>query len=230
MRSKLIVAGAALLAGTALALAQGNMGKEHGKEGASPAPAAQQNAPAEKVAPGHSDMKGKAETGRAMEQKAQAPAPKGKAETTGQAPKETFDAQKPSSAQPSKPNTDIKANDTKSPAGQKTFNGQQSSQPAPTGQTTGQGAAGSRGAANLTSEQRTKITAAFKSHRAAPITNVNFSISVGAKVPRTVHFTPLPSEIIAIYPAWRGYDYIVVREEILIIDPHTGEIVAILEA
>jgi hypothetical protein len=49
-------------------------------------------------------------------------------------------------------------------------------------------------------------------------------------VPESVHFYPLPVEVIAIYPEWRGYDYILVGSEILVIDPRTHEIVAILEA
>jgi hypothetical protein len=37
-------------------------------------------------------------------------------------------------------------------------------------------------------------------------------------------------EVIVVYPEWRGYDYILVGNEILVIDPRTHEIVAILEA
>ena len=37
-------------------------------------------------------------------------------------------------------------------------------------------------------------------------------------------------EVDAIYPEWRGYDYILVGDEIVVIDPRTHEIVAILEA
>jgi len=45
-----------------------------------------------------------------------------------------------------------------------------------------------------------------------------------------VRFAPIPASIIVIEPAWRGYDYFLVREEIVIIDPATMEIVAIIEA
>jgi hypothetical protein len=94
-------------------------------------------------------------------------------------------------------------------------------------QTTGQAGAG----AKLTSDQRTKITTVIRSERAAPINNVNFSIAVGTRVPREgVSFRPLPAEVVTIYPEWRGYEYILVRNQILVIDPGTYEIVAILEA
>mgnify|MGYP001551676200 CR=1 FL=1 len=92
--------------------------------------------------------------------------------------------------------------------------------------TTGQAGAG----AKLSTEQRTKITTVIKSQHVQPTTNVNFSISVGTRVPRSVQFHPLPTEIVEIYPTWRGYEFILVRDQIVVVDPHTLEIVAVLEA
>ena len=93
--------------------------------------------------------------------------------------------------------------------------------------TTGQAGAG----AKLTSEQRTKISTAFRSQHVESVNNVNFTVSVGTRVPREgVHFTTVPESVVAIYPQWRGYDYIVVHEKIVIIDPHTYEIVEIIES
>ncbi|MDU6242224.1 MAG: DUF1236 domain-containing protein, partial [Bradyrhizobium sp.] len=46
---------------------------------------------------------------------------------------------------------------------------------------------------------------------------------------RDVHFYPLPAEVVTIYPEWRGYDYILVREQIIVLDPRTHEIVAVLD-
>lgn len=92
--------------------------------------------------------------------------------------------------------------------------------------TTGQAGAG----AKLSTEQRTKITTVIKNQHVQPTTNVNFSISVGTRVPRTVRFHPLPTEIVEIYPSWRGYEFILVHDQIVVIDPHTLEIVAVLEA
>ncbi len=90
-------------------------------------------------------------------------------------------------------------------------------------QTTGQAGGG----AKLSTEQRTKITTVIKEQHVQPVTNVNFSISVGTRVPRGsgVTFHPLPAEIVTVYPQWRGYEYILVRDQILVIDPRTGEIV-----
>jgi hypothetical protein len=93
-------------------------------------------------------------------------------------------------------------------------------------QTTGQAGAG----AKVSSEQRTRITTVIRDQHVAPVTNVNFSISVGTRVPRDVSFHPLPTEIVDVYPDWRGYEFILVRDQIIVVDPSTYEIVAVLDA
>ncbi len=92
--------------------------------------------------------------------------------------------------------------------------------------TTGQAGAG----AKLSTEQRTKITTVIRGQHVQPTTNVNFSIAVGTRVPRTVSFHPLPTEVVTIYPEWRGYEFILVNDQIVVVDPRTFEIVAVLEA
>jgi hypothetical protein len=98
----------------------------------------------------------------------------------------------------------------------------QTSQP----QTTGQAGA----AAKLSTEQRTKITTVIRDQHVQPVTSVNFSIAVGTRVPRDVSFHPLPAEVVTVYPEWRGYEFILVNNQILVVNPRTLEIVAILEA
>jgi hypothetical protein len=86
------------------------------------------------------------------------------------------------------------------------------------------------GSAKLSTEQRTKITTVIRSQHVQPLTNVNFEIRAGARVPRDVRFNPLPQEIVTIYPQWRGYEYVLVGSQILVINPRTLEIVDIIEA
>src|ERR1039458_5755379 len=93
--------------------------------------------------------------------------------------------------------------------------------------TTGQGAAAV--SAKLSTEQRSKITTIIRSHKVEPA-KLNVTVSVGTRVPDSVHFYPLPAEVFVVYPEWRGYDYILVGDEILVIDPRTHQIVAIIEA
>jgi hypothetical protein len=93
-------------------------------------------------------------------------------------------------------------------------------------QTVGQAGAG----AKLSTEQRTKISTVIRDQHIAPVTNVNFSISVGTRVPRDVAFHPLPTEIVTIYPDWHGYEFILVNGQIVVVDPQSFEIVAVIDA
>ena len=97
--------------------------------------------------------------------------------------------------------------------------------------TTGQGAAGSRAAVTLTPENRTRIHEVFVKERSAPrVDRVDFNVSVGTRVPRSVHFVPVPRSIVEIEPSWRGYDYFMIGDQIIIVDPRSMEIVAVIDA
>jgi hypothetical protein len=83
----------------------------------------------------------------------------------------------------------------------------------------------------LTQDQRTKIKDVVVGGRnVARADNVNFNIRVGVAVPRTVHVAVLPADVVTIVPEYRGFEYVVVGDQLLIIDPNTLEIVAILPA
>jgi len=96
------------------------------------------------------------------------------------------------------------------------------------------GAAGrASGGANvqLTQDQRAKIKdVVVRDRNVARVDNVNFNIRVGVAVPRTVHVAVLPAEVVTLVPEYRGFEYVVVGDQLLIIDPNTMEIVAILPA
>src|SRR5207248_8335560 len=85
---------------------------------------------------------------------------------------------------------------------------------------------------NLTTEQKTQIRTSVLQSSSAPKvsrSSINFNISVGTVVPRTgVRFVTVPETIVRIHPAWRGYSYFIVDEEIIIVEPGTFRIVAIL--
>jgi hypothetical protein len=78
-------------------------------------------------------------------------------------------------------------------------------------------------------EKRTQIVSAIKSEKIEETTNVNFNISVGATIPGTVRFHPLPPRIVEISPEWRGYDVVFVHGRYIIVRPQTHEIVYIIE-
>lgn len=229
---KLVLTTAALLAGTALAAAQGmNPPAGNKAEGAAPAPAAQQNAPAEKAAP--QAQKTPAQTTGQAAPKADADV-KADAKADAKGNMKAKDAQKSDSKADAKAAADTKAKsstDTKASAEDKNGkDGKASAQSDSKGkESTGQGAAGSRAAANISTEQKTKIRTVIREKvKVKPETNVNFSISVGTRVPRTVHYHPLPAEVVTIYPEWRGYYFILVGNQIVVIEPSTYEIVYVI--
>ncbi len=53
---------------------------------------------------------------------------------------------------------------------------------------------------------------------------------VGGTIPGTVHLYVLPVSITEYVPEYRDYEYILVGDEILIIDPRTLSIVAVIAA
>jgi len=231
-KTKLLSTVAAVLllsAGTASAQSMNN-------EAPQQAPAAQQNAPAEKVAPSIKGGEHKAPqtTGQATPD-AKSAKPR---ETTGQSPKS--DADDKASTQNRAMDKDKAMDKEKSGAAatgksdvrsKSEENGASSRSSQTTTEqnraTTGQGAAA--GSAKLTTEQRTKITTVIRQHK-VELAHLNVSVSVGTRIPTDVHVYPLPVEVISIYPEWRGYDYILVGDQIVIINPRTHEIVAIVEA
>jgi len=62
------------------------------------------------------------------------------------------------------------------------------------------------------------------------VNNLNVEISVGTRLPREVQVRPLPAAVIEIVPQYRGYAYVLVGSQIVIVDPDTLEIIAVLAA
>ena len=92
---------------------------------------------------------------------------------------------------------------------------------------------GKAGGANatLTTEQKTKIrTTVIQSSNAPKVSrsSINFNINVGTVVPRSVKFVTVSPTIVEYYPAYRGYSYFIVDEEIIIVEPSTLKIIAVI--
>jgi peptidoglycan hydrolase-like protein with peptidoglycan-binding domain len=78
----------------------------------------------------------------------------------------------------------------------------------------------------LTAEQRTKIRQTVLSGKDVPrVDRVNFSLTVGTVVPSHVRVVVVPPALIEIHPEWRGHQYFVAEDEIIIVD-HSHKIVA----
>jgi hypothetical protein len=89
------------------------------------------------------------------------------------------------------------------------------------------GAAGA-GSVNLTTEQRTTIRQEVLTSNAPRATNINFTVNVGTVVPSSVRVVEVPTTIVKIHPQWKGYRYFVYNDDIIIVEPRSLKIVAVL--
>ena len=66
---------------------------------------------------------------------------------------------------------------------------------------------------------------------AEPVKDVNFTVSVGTKIPKKVRLERLPPRIVKIVPAYEGYRFFLLADgRIVIVDPDTLTIIYIIEA
>jgi hypothetical protein len=84
--------------------------------------------------------------------------------------------------------------------------------------------------AALSREQHAKIWSTLRGGQAERMTNVQFSTTVGEVIPGTVHLYAMPVSVAEYAPQYRDYEYILVGDQILIVDPRTLRIVAVIEA
>jgi len=75
----------------------------------------------------------------------------------------------------------------------------------------------------LSMEQQSKV-ADLVTKEARPLPHVNFSIAVDAVVPPDIPVHPLPKEADTIAPQLRGFGYVVVEEQIALVDQQTRKI------
>ncbi|WP_370693882.1 DUF1236 domain-containing protein [Methylobacterium sp. NEAU K] len=100
-----------------------------------------------------------------------------------------------------------------------------------------EGARGARGGGSargavtrLDTRQRTEFRSSITHLGVSPLRDVAFGLAVGTAIPRSVTLHRLPREIIEIVPEYEGYEFILVRDDIVIIDPDTYEIVDVIPA
>ncbi len=88
---------------------------------------------------------------------------------------------------------------------------------------------GSAQRVQITEEKRTNIhQTILKERNVNRVTNVNISINIGTRVPRSVRLEVLPASVITIVPEYRSYRYFVVDDQICIVEPSTYEIVEVI--
>jgi uncharacterized protein DUF1236 len=93
-----------------------------------------------------------------------------------------------------------------------------------------EGERGGNVSVTFSTEQRTRIRETVLKERNAPrVGKVDFSIREGTVIPRTVRVVEIPDVIVEIHPEWRGFKYFLVNEELVVVDPDTLRIVAVID-
>lgn len=221
-------AAAALLIGTVFAAAQGVQRQAPGGGGAEPG---MQGQGGTQMAPREGQGKSKAQqqqprtqgqgAGQAQGQGQVAPEPKGKGKAQSKEPR----------AQGQGGERETRGQREGQQPKQQPQQGQQTPRDTQKTQKGAEGKAGTQtGDVKLTKQQRTKIrTTVIQGGNAPRVSNVNFSIRVGTVVPRDrVRLVAVPPTLVEIRPAWRGYLYFIVGERIIIVEPRSYKIVAVL--
>lgn len=80
----------------------------------------------------------------------------------------------------------------------------------------------------LTAAQRQKIKSYFTDKQSKPSKSVDFSLSVGAAVPRQIGLKKLPPEIAAALGGFQGDDYVLVGHQLVVVDDNARRVVAIV--
>jgi hypothetical protein len=76
-------------------------------------------------------------------------------------------------------------------------------------------------------DQRQQISEYFRA-KAATRSDDKFGIAVGASVPRQVQLAPLPPEIAELTGKYRGDEYVLVNDHLIVVEPKVRRIVAII--
>jgi hypothetical protein len=83
---------------------------------------------------------------------------------------------------------------------------------------------------SLSGDQRTRVQTVFKGHRGSARSDVHVDARIGVAIPRTVTLIEMPEDVVVLVPEWRQYRYILIGDEICIVDPDTFEIIDVIAA
>jgi hypothetical protein len=229
MRSKLLIMStAALLAGTLAAASQSIQ-----PGGAGGAPPEKEKGVQSNQIPKEIPKGGQLQRSEDRQGQAQRDQEKSKVESQGQAEREQDKSKTQGQAQ-REPDKSKSQTQGQAERDQDKTKGQTQGQVQRDQDRTQQGAReGERGgdvSVSFSTEQRTKIReTVIKDGNAPRVGKVDFSIREGTVVPRTVRVVEIPDVIVEIHPEWRGYKYFLVNEELVVVDPGTLRIVAVID-
>jgi Protein of unknown function (DUF1236) len=82
----------------------------------------------------------------------------------------------------------------------------------------------------LSAEQYASLRETLKGVEVERLSAVTFRVAIGDLVPDSVHFHRLPIRIVKYAPQYRDFDFIMVDDDILIVDPYSHRIAAVISA
>ena len=85
------------------------------------------------------------------------------------------------------------------------------------------------GTRELSLEQQTKMADAITRDAGAPLPGARFSLAIGNAVPMDVPLRPVPGSLDPVAPEFHGASYVVVEEQIAIVDTGTRKILAVIQ-
>jgi hypothetical protein len=80
----------------------------------------------------------------------------------------------------------------------------------------------------LSDNQREQIRSYFAGKNIDRLQSADFSIAIGAAVPQQVELQKLPPEISSVIGGYQGDDYVLVGDQLVIVDPNPRRVVAIV--
>jgi hypothetical protein len=80
----------------------------------------------------------------------------------------------------------------------------------------------------LAPEQRQRLRTSFD-FRGARATNSRVQPRVAFRVPKSVRLFPVPTAVVSLFPDYRNYRYVVVQDQVCIVDPATYEVVDVID-
>jgi Protein of unknown function (DUF1236) len=80
----------------------------------------------------------------------------------------------------------------------------------------------------MSPDQEARIRDRVRSEHSARVGRADFGLNVGAVVPRSERLAVLPEDVVTIAPRFRGYKFVIVEDEIVIVDPRTYRVAAVI--
>lgn len=84
------------------------------------------------------------------------------------------------------------------------------------------------GKVQISSANATRISQALISTAPATSQNIHVAVNVGAPLPGDVELLPLPPAVVSLVPEYQGYEYVVVADQVVIVQPSTRLVVEII--